>query len=452
MRGGPNSWFADIARVATGRGDRDAAKRRLERHEDELAVFYGPWREARRQAAERAYEQEFASTRRGEILLERMDKFGLARFRSERALEANYEQRAISRTAGSAGYFVPPLWLLEDWAMAPRAGRPFADLWTPIPLPAGTDQINVPHWTTGLATGPSADGASVSTSSAADSFASSNVVTISGYQDVSMQAAEQTAQPGFDAFTFRDLMNDAAGQLDAQLLIGSGTGQLNGIIVAGAASASNLVTITNSQNVSGSTITVASGSTPVYTSIGHMLSVMSKARGLRATHIVMHEATWWDLAGSIATTGVPIVAPTGSAPEPGPDGALGSAYGLPVIGDNQLPLTFGGASAPSVSTSGAVTAATAGNGSYAVIAAVRAPDLYLFEGEFRVRVMQDVVSGTGQWRYQVHQYAAALRDRYTAGSTISITRGTDTGGVNSGGTPSAGLVTNYQANSPLASE
>jgi hypothetical protein len=450
---GPHSFFADIARVATNRGDSDAAKRRLARHEDELAVTYPAWRESRRQAAQRAYEQEFASTRRAQILLERMEKLGLTPFRTEDALERGYERRAINRTAGSAGYFTPPLWVLEAWAMAPRAGRAFADLWTSMPLPPGTAQINVPHWVTGLATGPQIDGGAVVGDSPADSFSSSNVVTISGYQDVSMQWAEQSAPPGADAFIFGDLMDDAGGNLSAQLLIGAGTGgTLTGIIVAGAASASNLVTIANSQNVSGSTLTVATGSTPVYTSVARMLKVMSKARGKRATHVVLNEATWWDLAGTIDTTGKPVLPLTASAPEPGPDAVLGTAWGLPVIGDNQLPLTFGGTIAPTVAASGAVQAATAGNGSYAVILAVRAPDLYLFEGDIRVRVMQEVVSGTGQWRYQVLQYAAALRDRYTAGSTISISAGTDSGGVNLGGTPSAGVVTNYETNSPLASE
>jgi HK97 family phage major capsid protein len=449
-RHSPNSFFADLFKVESGLGDVTGARARLVRHEDECAAFYPAWRAQRAAAAAKAYEDTFASTRRGQILLERMDKLGLEKFLTRDA----FEQRAINRTDGTGGYFSPPLWVLEDWAMAPRAGRPFADLWTSLPLRPGTDSINVPHWSVGLATGPqSADGASTSTSSATDSYANSTVQTISGYQDISQQWGEQAAPPGADVFVFKDLMNDAAGSLDAQLLIGSGTsGTLKGIIVAGAASVANLVTITNAQNVSGSTITVATAHTPVYVSVARMLKIMNKSRGLPATHIVMNPATWWDLAGMIDTTGKPVLPLTACAPEPGPDGAAGTAWGRSVILDDQLPLTFGGAGAPTVATSGAVTAATAGNGSYAVIAAVRAPDLYLFEGEIRTRVLRDVTSGTAQWRFQVLQYAAALRDRYTAGSTISISTGDDTGGINSGGTPSAGVTTNYQANSPLASE
>jgi HK97 family phage major capsid protein len=454
QRGGPNSWVIDVSRMATGRGDTTAASQRLGRHLDELAVTYPAWREARARAAAQAYEKAFAADRRGEILLERMEKFGLAKFRSDDAFEKRLglEHRALNRTDGTGGEFAPPLWLVDLWATAPRAGRAFADLWTPIPLPAGCSSVNVPHFTVGLATGPDTDGASVPASSAADSYASSAVTTIAGTQDVSMAWCEQIAPPGADAILFKDLADDAAGSLDAQLLIGSGIGQLKGIIVGGAASASNLVVIANNQNVSGSTITVATGETPVYTSVAHMLKVMGKARGKRATHIVLNDGTWWDIAGTIDTTGKPIVPMSASAPSPGPDGALGTAWALPVIGDNQLPLTFGGTSAPTVATSGAVTAATAGNGSYAVIIGVRAPDLYLFEGGVRLRVYQDILSGTGQWRFMLTQYVAALRDRYTAGSTISFSSGSDSGGVNSGGTPSAGVVTNYETNSPLAGE
>ena len=342
------------------------------------------------------------------------------------------------------------MWALEDYATAARAGRPFADIWQPLPLPPGCVSVNIPHWVTGLATGPQANGQSVPASSAADTFATSTITTIAGTQDVSMQFAEQTAPPGYDAFIFRDLTEDAGGNLDAQLLIGSGSNQLHGIIIGGVASANNLVTIANSQNVSGSTLTVATSSTPVYTSVTDMLQVMTKGRGLPPSHVVLNPAVWWTLAGAIDTGGRPIVPPSADPPQPRPDGVLGTAWGLPVIGDDQMPTTFGGGTAPSVATSGGVAAATAGNGSYTVITAVRASDLYLFEGDIRIRIFQDVVSGTGQWRFQILQYVAALRDRYTVASNISLSSGTDSGGVNTGGTPSAGVVTNYQTNSPLA--
>jgi hypothetical protein len=452
QRGGPHSFFADLARLATGLGDKTAAKKRLGRHEDELAAFYPRWREARAAQAQAAYENAFAASRRGEQLLEQMEKYGLRRFRGDDAFKRQMEKRAISTSTGSAGYFTPPLWALEDWASAARAGRPFADLcWTSLPLPPGIHSVNVPHWTVGLATGPQTDGGSVDSSSAADLFATSTVTTIAGTQDVAMQYMEQTQPPGYDQFLGQDLIEDAGGNLSAQLLIGSGSNQLNGIVIGGAASASNLVVMASTQNVSASTLIAASGATPVWTTVGDMLYVMQKARGLRPTHIVVNPAVWWKLTGTLDGNGRPVVLPSSDAPQPRPDGVLGEAWSLPVVGDANMPTTFGGGTAPTVAASGAVSASTAGNGTGTVIAAVRRPDLFLFEGDIRIRVMQEVVAGSGQWRYQIMQYVAALRDRYTwAGSNISYTNGSGSGGVNAGGSVSAGATTNYETNSPLA--
>jgi hypothetical protein len=105
-RHSPHSFFADIAKIGTGRGDRDAARRRLERHEAELAVTYPAWRQARARAAHTAYEAAFGGDRRSQIMLERMDQLGLSRFRTEDAFERTVmEQRAINRTDGTGGYF-----------------------------------------------------------------------------------------------------------------------------------------------------------------------------------------------------------------------------------------------------------------------------------------------------------------------------------------------------------
>ena len=125
--------------------------------------------------------------------------------------------------------------------------------------------------------------------------------------------------------------------------------------------------------------------------------------------------------------------------------------GPAIIGDDQMPTTFGGGTAPSVATSGGVAAATAGNGSYAVITAVRACDLYLFEGDIAVRIFQDVVSGTGQWRFQILQYVAALRGSGPPSPRTSRSAQAPTAAASTpAAPPSAGIVTNYQTNSPLA--
>lgn len=447
----PHSFFADIARVRTRLGDTQGAGGRLDRHQDELALAYPAWRETRRRQASAAYEAVFAGDRRGAELLDRMDRLGLARFRTDDAFEKSIlEQRGASTAQGAGGYFAPPLWLLDEYAQAARAGRPFADLWHSIPLPPGCSSINVPKWLTGVGAGPATDGASAPSDSPADAYATSKVATIAGTQLVSMQWAEQTAPPGADVFIFNDLMADIGSGLDVQLLIGSGAaGQLTGIIPAGTAAAASLVTVANSNAVTGQTLTVASAGSPVYRTAARMLSLLTRARGLAPSHVLIHPSTWFQLTGTIDSTGRPLVPLDATPPEGGP--AMVNAWGRTCLLDDNMPITFGGTTAPAVSASGGgITEVTPGNGTWAVIAAVRASDLYLFEGEMRVQVAMDIPeSGTGQWRYTAHQYTASLRDRYSAAATLSAAAETDTGSVTAGGATAAGVATHYQANSPL---
>ena len=63
--------------------------------------------------------------------------------------ETAVEFRDINRTDGSGGDFVPPLYLINEYAEFARAQRVGADLMTGMALPAGTDSINIPAITTG---------------------------------------------------------------------------------------------------------------------------------------------------------------------------------------------------------------------------------------------------------------------------------------------------------------
>lgn len=47
------------------------------------------------------------------------------------------EQRDLSRTDGSGGYFVPPAWLMDDYITLARAGRPTANAVRNLPLLPG---------------------------------------------------------------------------------------------------------------------------------------------------------------------------------------------------------------------------------------------------------------------------------------------------------------------------
>src|SRR5437899_9377064 len=64
-------------------------------------------------------------------------------------------------TAGTGGEFDAPLWLIDRFASAARAGRPFGDLLQPEPLPSGISSVHIPRMSTGTSTGTQSDGAAV---------------------------------------------------------------------------------------------------------------------------------------------------------------------------------------------------------------------------------------------------------------------------------------------------
>ncbi len=59
------------------------------------------------------------------------------------------EYRDLSRTEGSGGYAVPPAWLMDLYVELARPGRAFANLVQNMPLPGGTDSINIPKLLSG---------------------------------------------------------------------------------------------------------------------------------------------------------------------------------------------------------------------------------------------------------------------------------------------------------------
>src|SRR4029079_14441265 len=101
-----------------------------------------------------------------------------------------------------------PLWLMDEYAEYVRAGRVVANLVTNMPLPAGTDSINLPKFRTGTtAAVQTADAQSVSSTDMTDTSASAPVRTIAGQQDVALQLLEQSPLQ-MDEVIFRDLIAD----------------------------------------------------------------------------------------------------------------------------------------------------------------------------------------------------------------------------------------------------
>jgi HK97 family phage major capsid protein len=468
-RGSGHSYFLDEARATLGRGDGDkgvkASRDRLAQHEAELRVEMPKRLEQRRRDAERRMEdllsgrESLGSSRASVRHVGRREARIYERFQAEgmrifEGAQAGREQRFISRTDGQGGYFVPPLWLIDEYIPYLRAGRTFADKWRNFPLPSGTDSINIPRVTLGTATGPQpGDGAPVPGRDMTDSFVNARVMTIAGQQDAAIQLLDQSPI-GFDELIFGDLAADYNMQLSAQLMLGSGFPQLNGLYPTGvlgtAQNAYGFVTqalgLTTAQWTGGTATTPS-----FYMAAAQLLSQISRNRFMPPTGVITNPMSWYALASAVDTTGRPLVVPSqqgnnfnqAAGDDDGPvvEGPVGHILGLGWELDPNIPYTFGGTTAPSIGTiSNGSTAAVPGSGTgdnYTPLIAAVWPDLYLWEGEIHSRTLSEVLSGTLQVRFQLYAYAASMSNRYQNSSSQAISYGN----VNSVGAAGAALST-----------
>lgn len=378
-RGNGNSYFLDLARAQI-RNDGEA-RSRLQAHERELRVEL-PKREQRRDEAARraAYGIEGVQERhQGSVFEKRVNP---------------------NRTDGQGGYFVPPLWLVDEYIELPRFGRPFANSVRNFDLPSGTDSVNLPKIATGTATGvQTADGASVTSTDLTDTFVTAPVRTIAGQQDVAMQLLDQSPT-SFDQVVFTDLIADYNAQLDLQTINGSGSsGQVTGVL--------------NASSINSVTYTDASVTLPeMWPSFGQAASLIAKNRKLPALATFMTPSIWYWITSQLDSSNRPFVQiEPGSGfnilalqTGVGSEGPVGRILGLPVLMDGNIPSNLGGGS----NESRIITARTS--------------DLYLWEGSLRTRVLTEVLSGTLQVRFQVYNYVAFMPDRLP--KAIAVISGT----------------------------
>jgi HK97 family phage major capsid protein len=382
-----HSYFLDLARVQLNRGDGDgglsAASARLQRHGQEMDVEM-PKREAsRRAAAER-------------------DRDALNRDINARGNRGTvFEKRTNpNRTDGQGGYFVPPLWLIDEYVDLPRFGRTFANSVRNMALPPGTDSINVPKIATGTRVDvQTADAAAVTSQDLTDTFISAPVRTLAGQQDVAIQLLDQSPA-AFDEITFADLIADYNQRLDLQCLNGSGSsGQLKGVL--------------NVSGINAITYTDASPTLPeLYLPSMQALSQVATKRKMMPTAVFLTPARWFWMASQLDSQNRPFILPETQSPfnplalQTGGDveGPVGRMLNFPLLADGNIPANLGG-----------------GTNEERMIAA-RTSDLYLWEGSMRSRVLQEVLSGTLQVRFQVYNYAAFMADRRP--EAISVISGT----------------------------
>lgn len=324
-------------------------------------------------------------------------------------VEVNVENRDISRTDTSGGDFVPPIYLINEYAEFARAARVTADLATTMALPAGTDSINIPAVNTGTQTAfQASDNAATNTRDMVTSTISAPVRTISGYENVSIQLVEQSPLAGgLDRLVFGDLMKDYALQLNTAVTgNGDGTsGTLRGFTNLGTDTTNGIPTTWTE-----TTPTAQLG----LASISKAISKVVTNRFQAVEAIVMHPSMWYWFASSTDGNSRPIIVPTANGPfnangittAPGaPAGLVGSIYGVPVYVDATLPKTFGAATNQSPILVGKFS------------------DSYLFESGVKTRVLPDVLSANLTVRFQVYGYMA-LAHRYA--KAVSAITGTGT--------------------------
>ena len=306
--------------------------------------------------------------------------------------EVAVETRDISRTDGAGGDFVPPIYLINEYAEFARAARVTADLVTNMALPAGTDSINIPQITTGtLAAFQSADNSATTTRDMVSSTVTAPVRTISGYENVSIQLVEQSPLAGgLDRLVFGDLMADYALQLNTAVVgTGDGTsGTLKGLVTLGTDTTNGIPTTWTE-----TTPTAVNGAIAIAKAISKVVTNRYKA----AEAIVMHPSMWYWLASQVDGSNRPLVVPVtgasqafnsaGTITNPGaPAGLVGTIQGVPVFIDATVTKTYATNQSP--------------------ILVGKFSDSYLFESGVKTRVLPDVLSANLTVRFQVYGYAA----------------------------------------------
>ncbi|MCW6010323.1 phage major capsid protein [Micromonospora sp. CPCC 205371] len=387
-----HSYFLDLARDQLGRGDGDGgvqeARERLRRHAKELSVEM-PAREARREAAAMR-------------ALEGIDDLKPEQRASVFERGGQVEKRVNpNRTDGQGGYFVPPLWLVDQYIDLPRFGRQALNLCRNLPLPPGTDSINLPKVNTGTATAPqTADGAAVHKQDMTDTFVSAPVRTIAGQQDLALQLLDQSPI-AFDEVIYEDLIADYNARIDIQGLDGSGAaGQHLGILNVG--------------GINAITYTDATPTFPeMYPTFSQGAAKVYAGRKLPATAALVLPGIWYWATAAMGTDQRPLIVPPqyamnasgtqmGVAGGEGPAGVL--SMGLPAYLDGNLPTNKGAGT----------------NETRTIIA--RWQDLFLFEGALQTRVLAEVLSGNLEVRFQVYAYSAFMPNRRP--TSISVVSGT----------------------------
>jgi len=305
------------------------------------------------------------------------------------------EFRTLDRNDGTGGFAVPPAWLMDQYVELARPGRAFANLVQRMPLPSGTDSINIPKLATGTRTAlQTADNQPVENTDLTDTSINAPVRTIAGAQGISIQLIDQSPI-AFDEVVFRDLTADHAAQTDRQVIGGSGTGGQ----VLGVSGTPGIIT------VAAAAVTVKG----VYSAIADGIQRVHSQRFMPPEVIVMHPRRWGWFLAQLDNQDRPLFLPAANSPQ-NATGVLsavdsqqvvGQMHGLPVVTDPNLPIDGGG-------------------GDEDPIYVLRSSDLILWESGVRARVLPEVQAMNLTVLLQIYNYLAFSAARYPQ-SIVEIT-------------------------------
>lgn len=142
---------------------------------------------------------------------------------SEATTRLEQHQRAISTTDGAIGEVVPPTWIISDLIELVRAGRVAADQVRRESWPGGTDSISLPRVTTGTAVAQQAtQNTNLNNQDMATDSVKAVVKTVGGVQTVSQQLIDLSPL-NIDEIVLGDLAADYAVKVDQFLLTNNAT-------------------------------------------------------------------------------------------------------------------------------------------------------------------------------------------------------------------------------------
>lgn len=264
------------------------------------------------------------------------------RLLAERALQAaGVQARDLSATTtGSGAEFVPPQWILSEWATIARSASPLRRLARAIPLPNGTMEIHVPRIdaAAGVATEATENTPAASTAIATTDETTTPVRIFFGDLVVSQQLLDRSV--GFDQIVLADMAASFAAALETELVNGSGSGgHLLGL---------RNVTTATTDGVPGARAVTYTTATPTVakfvTAVGQTAAAVSTYRKRPPSALLMNPRRFFWLASEADSTGEPILRPGGgpsAVPTDADTGPFGPLVGLPVFLDDTVPVNLG---------------------------------------------------------------------------------------------------------------